>query len=81
MTYRELRCDQLVELVTDYFEGALDAQECEHIERHLAYCEGCAAYLDQMRETIRVTGRLRADDMSHDMINSLLVAFEMEHPS
>jgi anti-sigma factor RsiW len=81
MTYRELRCEQLVELVTDYLEGALDPQECEHIERHLVYCRGCAAYLDQMRKTIRLTGRLRADDMSPEMMDSLLAAFKMEHPT
>lgn len=79
MTHRDLRCDQLVELLTEYFEGVLDAAEREHVEHHLALCRGCEVYLDQMREAIRQMGRLRANDVAPSALDELLVAFRTEH--
>ena len=57
-TYEELSCQELVELVTDYLEGALPAELHDRFERHIAHCSGCQAYLEQMRATIRATGAL-----------------------
>jgi anti-sigma factor RsiW len=51
-------CREVVELVSDYLEGALDAHETERFEAHLAGCDGCAAYLEEMRATLRVAGSL-----------------------
>jgi anti-sigma factor RsiW len=48
----ELSCQELVELVTDYFEGAMAPEERERFEAHLAECPGCDIYLEQMRATI-----------------------------
>jgi predicted anti-sigma-YlaC factor YlaD len=46
-------CQELVELVTAYLDGALD-QETEHrLIEHLPECDGCSRYLDQIRRTIR----------------------------
>jgi anti-sigma factor RsiW len=47
-----LSCRDLVELVTDYLEDALPAAERLRFEEHVAACEGCGAYLDQMRRTL-----------------------------
>jgi len=55
----DLTCQELVELVTDYLEGALPASERARFEAHLADCPYCDAYLDQMRRTIRVVGSRR----------------------
>jgi predicted anti-sigma-YlaC factor YlaD len=49
-----MSCRELVELVTDYFEGALDADERARFEAHLDECPGCRTYLDQMRVTLRL---------------------------
>jgi anti-sigma factor RsiW len=51
-------CADLVELVTGYLEGGLDAGARASFEEHLDGCEACAAYVEQMRETIKLTGRL-----------------------
>lgn len=51
-------CRELVELVTDYVEGALPPELCARFEAHLAACPPCGEYLDQMRRTIRAVGRL-----------------------
>jgi anti-sigma factor RsiW len=71
----ELTCAELVELVTDYLEGALPPGEQERFEEHLISCEGCANHLDQMRSTIAVLGRLADDDLEPELLEDLLRAF------
>jgi anti-sigma factor RsiW len=61
---RDLVCQQAVELVTDYLEGTLSRQARLRFEAHLAGCPDCTEYLAQMRETIRLTGRLEPEDLS-----------------
>ena len=51
-----LVCREFVELVTDYFERALPEHERVRFEAHLAECDGCAGYLEDMR---RLVGSLR----------------------
>ena len=43
----------VVELVTDYLEGALSATERERFDEHIAGCPYCEIYLEQMRQTDR----------------------------
>jgi anti-sigma factor RsiW len=64
---RDLVCQQAVELVTDYLEGSLSRPARRRFERHLAGCPHCTEYLAQMRETIRLTGRLEPEDLSPQM--------------
>lgn len=60
-------CQEMVELVTDYLEGALSRSQRKRFEAHLAACEHCSEYLEQMRVTISLTGRLAAEDLTRDM--------------
>jgi anti-sigma factor RsiW len=71
----ELTCRELVELVTDYLEGALPPGDVERFERHLAICPGCTTYVEQIRETVRQTGRLREDDLEPAARDALLAQF------
>jgi anti-sigma factor RsiW len=66
-----LVCQELVELVTDYLEGALSRSDRRRFEAHLADCPHCTEYLAQMRVTIRLTGRLGPDDLSPEMQDDL----------
>jgi anti-sigma factor RsiW len=66
-----LACQEVVELVTDYLEGALPRGERHRFEAHLADCPHCTAYLEQMRVTIRLTGRLGPDDLTPEMRDDL----------
>lgn len=59
---RTVVCQEWVELVTDYLEGALPRGLVRAIERHLADCEHCAEYLAQMRNTIRLLGAIPSDE-------------------
>ena len=70
-----LTCQELVELVTDYLEGTLPAGERARFEAHLAGCAGCRAYLEQMRQTIRVLHRLTEDALTPEAREDLLRVF------
>jgi hypothetical protein len=72
---RELTCAEVVELVTEYLEDRLPPEDVERFEEHLVFCDGCENYLDQMRTTIEATGRLREEDLPHDVQDRLLTAF------
>ena len=71
----ELTCEELVELVTAYFEGALPPRERARLEQHLRDCPGCVAYLEQMGQTIRLTGVLRDDQLAPAARDALMNAF------
>jgi len=70
-----MSCQELVELVTDYLLGALDAGERERFDAHLEECEGCVIYVDQMRLTVRAAGALREDDVDPEARDALLGVF------
>jgi anti-sigma factor RsiW len=72
---QDLTCQELVELVTDYLEDALPSADRARLEAHLAECEGCANYVDQMRQTIEVVGALREDHVEAEARDALLAAF------
>ena len=63
MSTDELTCKEVVEIVTDYLEGALSLEDRARFDRHLTGCEGCTSYLEQMRETIRLSGRLTEEQV------------------
>ena len=70
-----LSCQELVELVTDYLEGALSPVDRRRFEEHIAGCENCTRYLEQLRQTIHITGTITTDDLSPEMERELLSAF------
>jgi anti-sigma factor RsiW len=70
-----LSCQELVELVTDYLEGALSPVDRRRFEEHTDGCENCTRYLEQLRQTIRITGTITTDDLSPEMERELLSAY------
>ena len=75
MTARPLTCREVIDLLTDYVEDALPEQERRRVEAHLATCDGCTTYLEQMRETIRLTGMLTEEQSPDAARERLLDAF------
>jgi anti-sigma factor RsiW len=71
----ELVCQQVVELVTDYLDGALSRSDRRRFERHLKGCPNCSRYLEQMRATIAATGTLRLQDLSPQAEEEFTVLF------
>ena len=79
-----LECVELVEVVTDYLEGAMTSRDRARFEAHLGACPGCTRYLAQMRATIDVTGRLTVDDvdaLGADAREELIAAFRTYNAS
>ena len=61
---RDIVCQEAVELVTDYLEGTLSRRSRRRFEAHLRGCPNCAAYLEQIRLTIEMTGTIEPEDLT-----------------
>jgi anti-sigma factor RsiW len=70
-----LNCDEFVELVTAYLDGALAPATERRFVEHLAECDGCDRYLSQIRTTRDALGELPADSLSGEAHDRLLAAF------
>ena len=75
MPTETLTCQELVELVTNYLEGGLRPAERVRFETHIAQCQHCSTYLDQMRTTIRLLGKLTSESLSPAARHELLARF------
>jgi anti-sigma factor RsiW len=79
----DIACIDLVELVTDYLEGALDDERRNTFDTHLSTCEGCRVYAEQMRETRERLGYVPPDPaggLPEVARQELLAAFRAENP-
>lgn len=70
-----IRCDEVVELISEYLEGTLDIATLAEFEAHLALCEACAEYLHQTRVTLNALGSVSLDTLSEHARADLLHAF------
>jgi anti-sigma factor RsiW len=73
--HRKLVCQEVVELVTAYLDGALDHGTRARFEAHLEGCDGCATYLDQLRATVAAVGSIRDEDLDPVYRMRLMDAF------
>jgi anti-sigma factor RsiW len=71
----EMPCRELVEVITDYLDGALPPEDRLRFDAHLAECPPCTEYVEQFRHTIATAGRLEADQLSPATREALLQAF------
>ena len=77
----DLNCDELVELVTDYLDGALDEGTERRVADHLAGCDGCTTYVQQIKRTITTLGSSPPEvELTDEARDALLAAFR-EPPS
>jgi anti-sigma factor RsiW len=74
-----LVCQQAVELMSDYLDGSLPRRARRRLNAHLALCDACTAYLEQLRVTIAASGRLSIDDLDPDVLETLTELFERFH--
>jgi anti-sigma factor RsiW len=75
MSDQALTCHEVIELLSDYVDGALSAEDRRRVDEHLALCDGCTTYLEQLRETIRLSGRVTEDQVPNEEKAALLAAF------
>jgi anti-sigma factor RsiW len=69
---KDLVCQQAIELVTDYLEGALSRRERRRFEAHLRACPNCAAYLEQIRATIALAGAVEVEELTAEATQDLI---------
>jgi anti-sigma factor RsiW len=72
---RMLTCQEMIELVTDYLEGRMDDTTRARFEEHVAECEACTLYIEQMRMTIVALGHIPAESVSPEAEEELVAAF------
>jgi hypothetical protein len=68
-------CREIVDLATEYVEGGLTTSQMTQFELHLNFCEGCVAFVDQIRETAAMAGRLSEEQIPEETRVKLLEAF------
>ncbi len=75
MSSAELTCAELVELVTEYLEGAMTSEQMAAFEVHLNFCDGCFRFLDQVRATAALARALPDDEIPDEVRAELLQVF------
>ena len=70
-----ISCQEVVELVTDYLEGAMSPEDVARFDHHLSLCEGCVFYVEQIRMTVAAVGRIGEGDVPPDVRDDLVAAF------
>jgi anti-sigma factor RsiW len=71
-----LVCQQAVELMSDYLDGSLSRRDRRRLTAHLALCDACTAYLEQLRVTILASGVASAEDLDPAVVETLTELFE-----
>jgi len=72
---RDVVCREAVELVTDYLAGGLTRRDRARFEHHLTRCRHCREYLDQMRATISVLGRVEPESLAPEVRDELVALY------
>jgi predicted anti-sigma-YlaC factor YlaD len=75
----DLPCRTFVELITEYLEQSMTPGDRARMDRHLELCEGCRAYLRQMRVTIELSGATRTEPPDPHLRDMLVAAFRASH--
>ncbi len=76
VTPSRLVCQQAVELMSDYLDGALSRRNRRRLEKHLALCDACTAFLEQLRVTIMASGVVTPDDLSPETLHAFTELYE-----
>ena len=75
MSEHALTCHEVIDLLSNYIDDALSPDERRRVDEHLALCDGCETYLEQIRETIRLSGGLAEEQVPEEEKVALLAAF------
>jgi anti-sigma factor RsiW len=79
---RAITCRELAELVTERLEGTLPEPLRAAVEAHLAACEDCATYAEQLEQVVAALRTLGEDDAEPEpaALDALLAAFRARPP-
>jgi hypothetical protein len=68
-------CAEVVQLASEYLEGAMTAEQMTRFELHLNLCDGCSSFLEQVRMTATLAGAVTVEQIPDDIKTKLLAAF------
>lgn len=68
----DLECRQAVELLSDYLDGGLTRRQRRRLRRHLARCDACSAFLEQLEVTLAVAGQVDTDELDPEVVDGLV---------
>jgi len=71
----DVKCQDFVELVTEYLDGAMSPGERVRFEAHIDHCDECRTYLAQFRDTIAAVGHLPPESIEPEAEARLLDVF------
>ena len=77
----DVTCRRAVDLMTDYLEGVLEGAQRSHFEAHLAECDACTTYLDQLRAMIAALGMIAVEDVPDDVLSGLVEIYRRSRAS
>jgi anti-sigma factor RsiW len=79
MSEAHIPCIEVVELVSDYLDGALEPETRRRVEAHLELCPSCVTYVEQVRDTVAALGRLPEEALPAAAVSELETAFRAFH--
>ncbi len=65
------RCQEVVDLLSDYLAGELSEAEIAAIRKHLEGCANCESFFDSLKIAVRMTKKLRAEDIPPEVVDRL----------
>ena len=68
-------CQEVVELASEYLEGAMSTEQMTRFELHLNLCDGCSGFVEQVRATVAMARVLPEEEIPDDLRGRLLAAF------
>ena len=71
-----LVCRDALELFSAYIDNTLSRRDRRRYERHLAMCDACNAYLEQVRASIIAARIVDPDDLDPEVLEGLVDLFE-----
>ena len=74
-SHDHITCQEVVELVTEYLEGALSPEDADLFEQHINFCDGCDWYLAEMRTTVATVGKIEEEEIPSETREKLMTAF------
>jgi Kef-type K+ transport system membrane component KefB len=74
-TVPDVTCQEVVELVTEYLEGAMSPGDRTRFAAHIDHCDECREYLAQYRDTVAAVGHLPPEAITPEAEATLLDVF------
>jgi anti-sigma factor RsiW len=75
MTHRDVPCQELVELLTDYLDDVMSPDLRADVESHLADCPGCQNALQHLSRTVAALREVEVDQLDARIRGRLLDEF------